>query len=172
MAILGSFMCLNCVSILVVPYHWPTPITYFFFHILQRNCLQSLALCKLLSVQEEIRQYFLIQNSKYVFMNVGIQVVYHFVFGLYISYIFTKSQALISSLVLQVYANFMGYPQYFEILKGNLYNDRIRSNDLSFRNYYFLFIWSHQLSLLLFALMIVLTASINAFQKLIVPNQP
>lgn len=41
---------------------------------------------------------------------VAIQIGYNLVFGLYVSHIFAKSSTLISSLVLQVYANFMGYP--------------------------------------------------------------
>lgn len=58
----------------------------------------------------------------------GIQVVYNTIFGLYTSHIFSKSHELISSIVIQVYANFMGFPEYFEILKGNTYDDRIKSN--------------------------------------------
>ena len=42
-----------------------------------------------------------------------IQMGYNLVFGLYVSHIFAKSSTLISSLVLQVYGNFMGYPEYF-----------------------------------------------------------
>lgn len=59
---------------------------------------------------------------------IAIQIGYNLVFGLYISHIFSRSSTLISSLVLQVYANFMGYPEYFEVLKGNMHDDRIRSN--------------------------------------------
>jgi hypothetical protein len=49
-----------------------------------------------------------------------IQATYNLIFGLYISHIFARQRALISSLALQVYANFLGYPEYFEILKGNV----------------------------------------------------
>jgi hypothetical protein len=59
--------------------------------------------------------------------DVVIQAIYNFVFGLYISHIFSRQQALISSLVLQVYANFLGYPEYFEILKGNIEDERVKS---------------------------------------------
>lgn len=58
---------------------------------------------------------------------IAIQMGYNLVFGLYISHIFARSSTLISSLVLQVYANFMGYPEYFEVLKGNMHDDRVRS---------------------------------------------
>jgi hypothetical protein len=58
----------------------------------------------------------------------AIQTIYNSLFGLYISHIFSKNHDLISSIVIQVYANFMGYPEYFEILKGNTYDDRIKSN--------------------------------------------
>ena len=57
----------------------------------------------------------------------AIQSVYNLIFGLYISHIFARQQALISSLVLQVYANFLGYPEYFEVLQGNLEDERVRS---------------------------------------------
>lgn len=60
-------------------------------------------------------------------LEIVIQVVYNTLFGLYTSHIFTKSHDLISSVVIQVYANFMGFPEYFEILKGNTYDDRIKS---------------------------------------------
>lgn len=42
-----------------------------------------------------------------------VQAIYNTLFGLYISHIFSKSHTLLSSIVIQVYANFMGYPEYF-----------------------------------------------------------
>lgn len=78
-------------------------------------------------------------GNSFALKTVGIQVGYNLVFGLYISHIFSRSSTLISTLVLQVYANFMGYPEYFEVLKGNMHDDRIRSNFSSYiRNYFVL----------------------------------
>ena len=53
--------------------------------------------------------------------------MYNILFGLYVSHMFSKNKDLIASIVIQVYANFMGYPEYFEIFKGNTYDDRIKS---------------------------------------------
>ena len=75
---------------------------------------------------------------------------YNLVFGLYVSHIFAKSSTLISSLVLQVYANFMGYPEYFEVLKGNMYDDRVRSTCALSRNGDFLFLRGSRVPELLF----------------------
>ena len=75
--------------------------------------------------------YFSLRNKfgvQFAIKTLAIQIGYNLVFGLYISHIFSKTPTLISSLVIQVYANFMGYPEYFEILKGNVHDDRIRSN--------------------------------------------
>jgi hypothetical protein len=52
---------------------------------------------------------------------------YNIIFGLYVSHIFARSQALISSLTIQTYANFLGFPEYFEILKGDSADDRVQS---------------------------------------------
>ena len=58
-----------------------------------------------------------------------IQVIYNLVFGMYVSHVFSKTLTLISAMVLHVYANFMGYPEYFEIFKGGQSSDdRVRSN--------------------------------------------
>ena len=75
---------------------------------------------------------------------------YNLVFGLYVSHIFAKSSTLISSLVLQVYANFMGYPEYFEVLKGNMHDDRVRSTCALSRNGDFLFLRGSRVPELLF----------------------
>lgn len=69
--------------------------------------------------------YFHVRNkfgNPFASKAIAIQVGYNLVFGLYISHIFSKSPALISSLVIQVYANFMGFPDYFEVLKGNMHD--------------------------------------------------
>lgn len=60
--------------------------------------------------------YFSLRNkfgASFAGKTIMIQMGYNLVFGLYVSHIFAKSSTLISSLVLQVYANFMGYPEYF-----------------------------------------------------------
>ena len=60
--------------------------------------------------------YFALRNkfgSSFAGKTIIIQMGYNLVFGLYVSHIFAKSSTLISSLVLQVYGNFMGYPEYF-----------------------------------------------------------
>ena len=60
--------------------------------------------------------YFAFRNkfgSEFALKTILIQIVYNFVFGLYVSHIFSKSSSLVSSLVIQVYANCMGYPEYF-----------------------------------------------------------
>jgi hypothetical protein len=74
--------------------------------------------------------YFNLRNkfdTKFATKAIAIHIGYNLAFGLYVSHIFSRSSTLISSLVLQVYANFMGYPEYFEVLKGNIHDDRIRS---------------------------------------------
>jgi hypothetical protein len=99
--------------------------------------------------------YFSLRNkfsSGFALKTLSIQIAYNFVFGLYISHIFTKTPTLISSLVIQVYANFMGYPDYFEVLKGNVVDDvEVRSIFyLMCRNWVILFFWTHQLFYLLY----------------------
>lgn len=79
--------------------------------------------------------YFGLRNKfggTFAWKAVGILIGYNFIFGLYISHIFSKSSSLISSFVIQVYANFMGYPEYFEVVKGNLHDDRVRSNNVCY----------------------------------------
>jgi len=71
---------------------------------------------------------FSLKSAGISMSKLAIQTIYNSIFGLYISHIFSKNHDLISSIVIQVYANFMGYPEYFEILKGNTYDDRIKSN--------------------------------------------
>lgn len=48
-------------------------------------------------------------------------------FGAYCSHIFVKRRALVSSVVVHIYGNFMGYPEYLEIFKGHLEDERVRS---------------------------------------------
>lgn len=52
-------------------------------------------------------------DTQFATKAIAIHIGYNLVFGLYVSHIFSKSSTLISTLVLQVYANFMGYPEYF-----------------------------------------------------------
>ena len=76
--------------------------------------------------------YFTLRNkfgTSFAAKTIIIQMGDNLVFGVYVSHIFAKSSTLISSLVLQVYANFMGYPEYFEVLKGNMHDDRVRSTN-------------------------------------------
>ena len=57
--------------------------------------------------------YFSLRNrfdTPFATKAIAIHIGYNLAFGLYISHIFSRSSTLISSLVLQVYANFMGYP--------------------------------------------------------------
>jgi hypothetical protein len=58
-----------------------------------------------------------------------IQCVYTAIFGTYCAHIFVKRKALVSSVVVHIYGNFMGYPEYFEIFKGHLEDERVRSNN-------------------------------------------
>lgn len=41
-----------------------------------------------------------------------IQICYNLLFGLYCSYVFTRRQAVVATMIIHGYANFMGYPHY------------------------------------------------------------
>lgn len=103
---------------------------YFFLYFLQRHSIQSFTLHRLFPIEVKVRTHFCHKHFRYLSFYKAIQAVYNFLFGLYISHIFSRQHALISSLVLQVYANFLGYPEYFEILKGNIQDDRVKSKML------------------------------------------
>ena len=77
---------------------------------------------------------------------------------MYVSHVFSKTLTLISSIVIHVYANFMGYPEYFEIFKGGQSaDDRVRSKIVfNVRNNHFLSVWSCGLLMLLPLFMIIL----------------
>ena len=64
-------------------------------------------------LQQQYGRNFALKTAGNSEKNLAIQSIYNLIFGLYISHIFSRQKALISSLVLQVYANFLGYPEYF-----------------------------------------------------------
>ena len=48
-----------------------------------------------------------------------IQIGYNLIFGLYCSFVFARRKAIVATMIIHGYANFMGYPQYMEIFRDN-----------------------------------------------------
>ena len=124
---LGSIMHRDSLSSFSLQNSRSSVLAYFFLYLFKRISLQPVSLHQLLQTQWKVWFKFCLKHISFYCYNLDIQAVYNLIFGLYISHIFTRQRALISSLVLQVYANFLGYPEYFEILKGNLSDERVKS---------------------------------------------